>query len=38
MATDLKAPAIPDDLLAEMRERAQRAANGIRDPDDVRKA
>ncbi|HKM54428.1 MAG TPA: hypothetical protein VJY33_13535 [Isosphaeraceae bacterium] len=38
MATDVKAPAIPDDLLAEMRERAQRAANGIRDPDDVRKA
>jgi len=38
MATDVKAPAIPDDLLAEMRERALRAANSIRDPDDVRKA
>jgi len=34
----VKAPAIPDDLLAEMRERALRAANSIRDPDDVRKA
>jgi len=38
MATDVKAPAIPDDLLAEMRERARRAANGIRAPEDVRKA
>ncbi len=34
MATDVKVPASPDDLLAEIRDRAQRAANGIRDLDD----
>ena len=38
MATDLNTPAIPHELLAEMQERAQRAARGIRDPDDARKA
>ena len=38
MVTDVKAPEIPDDLLAEMREEGSGAANGIRDPDDVRKA
>lgn len=30
--------AIPHELLAEMQERADRAAKGIRDPEDARKA
>ena len=38
METAEKPPAIPSDLLAEMRERADRAAKGIHDPEDARKA
>lgn len=38
MATVEKPSAIPADLLAEMQARAERAASGIRDPEDMRKA
>ena len=38
MPTDVGMQVIPDELLAEMRERAFRAARGIRDEEDVRKA
>ncbi|MHC5542156.1 hypothetical protein ACYOEI_28375 [Singulisphaera rosea] len=38
MATIEKPPFIPADLLAEMRARAERAASGTRDPEDMRKA
>ena len=38
MATVEKPTAIPDELLAEMHERADRAANGLRDPKDAWRA
>jgi hypothetical protein len=38
MPDDVEAPAIPDDILTEMSARAIRAASGIRDSDDVRRA
>jgi hypothetical protein len=38
MSTNIETPAIPDDVLAEIRQRAARAYRGIRDADDVRKA
>jgi len=38
MATAAKPRAIPAELLAEMQERADRAAKGVRDPEDMRRA
>ena len=38
MATVEKTPAIPADVLAEMQERATRAANGMADVEDARRA
>jgi hypothetical protein len=38
MATIDKPSAIPPDLLAEMQARAERAAKGIRDSEDARRA
>jgi hypothetical protein len=38
MATAERPPAVPHELLAEMQERADRAAKGLRDPEDARKA
>ena len=38
MATVENPPAIPQELLAEMQARAERAVQGIRDPEDVRRA
>ena len=38
MPKDVEMQVIPEELLAEMRERALRAARGIRDEEDVRKA
>jgi hypothetical protein len=38
MPTEVETHVIPEELLIEMRERALRAARGIRDEDDVRKA
>jgi hypothetical protein len=38
MATIDKPSAIPPEILAEMQERAERAAKGIRDPEDMRRA
>jgi hypothetical protein len=36
METNEKPSAIPPEILAEMRDRAERAAKGIRDPEDAR--
>jgi hypothetical protein len=38
MATTEKPSAIPPEILAEMQERAERAARGIREPEDARRA
>lgn len=38
MATVPKSPTIPPETLAEMQERAERAAGGLRDPEDARRA
>ena len=38
MATVDKRPTIPAEILAEMHARAERAAQGIRDPEDARRA
>ncbi len=38
MATDVKAPVIPAELLAEMQERADRAAEGFPNPEAMRSA
>jgi hypothetical protein len=38
MSTVGKPTAISQELLAEMQERAERAAEGIRDPEDARRA
>jgi hypothetical protein len=38
MATVEKPSTIPQEILAEMRQRAERATKGIRDPEDARRA
>jgi hypothetical protein len=38
MATIERPSAIPPEILAEMQERAERAARGLRDPEDARRA
>ncbi len=38
MDTEIRSTAIPSDLISEMQARAERAAKGTRDPEDMRRA